>query len=170
AAVVTLKAKSVWSDDPVQLVQRREAHRGFRRRRQPRHRATDHVLFVFGWIAIGPHADAFAELARPIGNIGWKVLRVVRARIHRAAYGKSGGTDDKTTACRPRSFVRLSHRNLPADRIPAGLITFYFMNVIGIATNPRKFSRSYSVQAALFWPRQCSVQPAPKPAGLRCPH
>src|SRR5262249_56370279 len=71
-------------------------------------------------IAIGPHADAFAELARPIGDIGWKVLRVVCARIHRAACGKPCGTGDKTTACRPRSVVRVSHRKLSAHRTPGG--------------------------------------------------
>jgi len=167
-AVVAFKAEPVGGDDSVQLVQRREAYRRFRRRRQPRHRTTDHILFVFGGIAVGSYTDAFAELACPISDVGRKILGVVRARVHRTACCKSGGTDNKTTACRPRSIVRVSHRNLPADRLPGALITFYFVNVIAIATNPRKFSRSYSVQAALFCSRQRSVQPAPKPADLRC--
>src|SRR5262245_7868996 len=118
----------------------------------------------------GPQADASAELARPIGDIGWKVLRVVCARIHRAACGKSGGTDDKATASRPRSVVRVSHRNLPAHRTPGGSYHILFYECNRIATNPQKFLRSYSVRAALFCSRQCSVRPAPKPPGLRCPH
>ena len=103
AAVMALEAEPVRRDDAVELVQRREADRGFRRRGQPRHGAADDILFVFRRLAVGAHTDAVAELARPVGDVGRQVFRI-SGECARCARGRQPGRPGKKPAAR-RAFL-----------------------------------------------------------------
>ena len=70
----------------LEVVQRRERHRRFRCRGQPRHRAADDVLFVFRGHAVGRCTDAGAELARPVRHVRRQILGVIGKRRPRSGY------------------------------------------------------------------------------------
>ena len=74
AAMVALEAQAIRRDDAVEFVQRRERHRRFRRRGQPRHRAADHFLFVFRRHAVGRCADAAPSWRVQSGTFGGRFL------------------------------------------------------------------------------------------------
>jgi hypothetical protein len=109
AAVMALEAEPVGRDDAVQLVQRREADRGFRRRRQPLDPAPHHVAFVFRGRAIGRIVDAGPQVLRPVGHVGRLVLRRGRQGLaghRRGAAGQDRAAAQKAAAVEPRPGFR----------------------------------------------------------------
>jgi hypothetical protein len=64
--VVTLEEQSIWLDDAVQVLQRREADRGFRAGGDTWHFATDNGCFGIGRPAIGAIDSFSRSLAREV--------------------------------------------------------------------------------------------------------
>ncbi len=141
AAMMAFEAQSIRRNDAVELMQRREADRGFGRRCQPGHGAADDVLFVFGWIAVGAHANALAELARPIGDIRRQVLGIVGARSSRARSCKPGSAQqesDGALCASYRSAVVIGTSRRMALRVASYHILFYECNS-KLPLNPGNF-------------------------------
>jgi hypothetical protein len=80
AAVMALEGEPVRRDDAVELVQRREADRGFAARREPGHVAAHHVFLELRRAPVRPCRHAVAERARPRRHVGRQVCGIVRAR------------------------------------------------------------------------------------------
>ena len=169
AAMMALEAEPVRRDDAVELMQRREAHRGFRRRGQPGHGAADDILFVFRGIAVGAHTDTIAELARPAWNVRRKIFGVLRACAALRPRPQVRQRRQETAARRALCVVRLSHRRPPGRRPSGGSYHILFCECNRISTSDSlKFSRSHSAQPAPFFPPRHTAQPNPRPADLRC--
>jgi hypothetical protein len=91
AAVMALEAQAGRRDDAVELMQRREIHRGFRRGREPGDVAADDVLLEGRRRAIGALVDAVAEIAVPVLNLGDQ-------RIGLGRRARSGGAEAASPA------------------------------------------------------------------------
>ena len=130
------------------------------------------VLFVFRRIAVGAHADAVAELARPVRHVRRQVLGIVGERAGTLAPAAARPAAPARNRRREalRLVGRLCHRQLPADafQVRSYHILFHECNS-EIALRLRKFSRWCWAQRARSSPPRHSARPVPTPAGLAVP-
>src|SRR5262245_54688304 len=117
AGVMALEAQPARRDDAVELVQRREAHRGLAACGQPLHVAADGMGPVPRWLALGPRRDAVAERTCPFGHVGRQVFRIAGERRRHAQRGTRRGSRQEAAARGPpRRFLILHGLSYHAAR------------------------------------------------------
>ena len=167
---MALEAQPVRRDDAVELVQRREADRGFRRRGQPRHGAAHDILLVFRRRAVGAHRRR-RRRARASSRRRWAAgSSDRRARPARSRPPPPSRRRRQEAAARCLGFVgRLCHRPAPGGLCqPLLSHSISRMHSPPCRYAPEIFTARVRRDAHGLLAARCSARPVPRPAALRC--